>query len=464
MLSGKPRGVGGFLRVGDNIEVFHKGNDRDMTMTFTDGDSENELESITLKWARDTLNLSVEARLHGRVGKVVDTSSWPLTRFEVPGLQPLGDLTNYIETFRELRDSIYLGAFRNAVNIGGQDDYYDLQIGQQFIARWSELKAGNRHEDSRAAIAVQREIQEIFGLDSLEINSGRNDGWLQVIVNDEPFQLQEQGAGFAQFIVVLAFVAVRRPAFTFIDEPELNLHPSLQRDFLTTLARYSTSGVVFATHSIGLARAMGQRAYSVRRLDDETREIRELAATKNYAEFLGELSFSGYSELGARRILLVEGPTEVPVFQVWLRRYGADHNTVILPLGGGSLIRANAGQILADIQRITTSVSVFIDSERSTDAESLAGDRQAFVTECEALGFDIHVTVRRALENYLTDSAVKAVKGDAYSGLGHFDKLADASPSWGKNENWRIAAEMTKEDLAATDIGPFLERVTTLAE
>jgi hypothetical protein len=63
--------------------------------------------------------------------------------------------------------------------------------------------------------------------------------------------------------------------------------------------------------------------------------------------------------------------------------------------------------------------------------------------------------------NYLTDAAVKSIKGDAYRALHPFEKLVDMSPHWGKEDNWRIAREMTIDDLKKTDLGKFLEIVTS---
>jgi predicted ATPase len=352
---------------------------------------------------------------------------------------------------------VYLGAFRNAVNVGGSSDYYDLQIGQSFIAQWDSFKTGlSNRAQNRMALAVERELEQIFALKSLQINAAPNNETLQVIADDQAYQLAEQGAGLAQFIVVLAFIATRKPPYVFIDEPEQNLHPSLQLDFLTTLASYTTRGVVFATHSIGLARAVAQEIYSVQRLPDGSREVRQLAGTRNYGQFLGELSLSGYEELGFRQVLLVEGTTEVPTIQRWLRLYQIEHQVVLVPLGGSSMINGRSEQQLAEIRRITTHVAVLIDSERSKKDEALASDREQFVEKCRALRFSVHVLERRALENYLTDEAVKAVKGAKYSALGHYDALKTHSPTWGKNENWRIAARMSKEDLGGTDLGKFL--------
>ena len=71
------------------------------------------------------------------------------------------------------------------------------------------------------------------------------------------YKASELGSGLVQFILVFSNAAMRNPraAYILLDEPELSLHPSLQLDFLTALGSFASEGVIFATHSIGLARA-----------------------------------------------------------------------------------------------------------------------------------------------------------------------------------------------------------------
>ena len=69
------------------------------------------------------------------------------------------------------------------------------------------------------------------------------------------------------------------------------------------------------------------------------------------------------------------------------------------------------------------------------------------------------LTERRATENYLSDRAIKAVKGDKYRALDHYEKLDSVEPAWGKNENWMIADEMHFDDIKDTDLGAFLLRL-----
>ena len=51
--------------------------------------------------------------------------------------------------------------------------------------------------------------------------------------------------------MVLLNIAIKKPSFILIDEPEINLHPSLQIKFLDILERYASNGVLYATHSVG---------------------------------------------------------------------------------------------------------------------------------------------------------------------------------------------------------------------
>lgn len=168
------------------------------------------------------------------------------------------------------------------------------------------------------------------------------------------------------------------------------------------------------------------------------------------------MSFGGYQDLGFNKLLLVEGPTDIKTFQQFLRLYKKDHEVIILPLGGNNFINANAEEQLLEIGRISSDVSAVIDSERNGPGGPLSPNRRAFVDLCGKVGIDCHVLNRRSTENYLSDSAIKKIKGPTHSALGECQELGAAFAKWGKSENWRIAREMTRDELDATDLGEFL--------
>jgi hypothetical protein len=163
--------------------------------------------------------------------------------------------------------------------------------------------------------------------------------------------------------------------------------------------------------------------------------------------------------MGFEKVLLVEGPTEVRTIQQFLRMLGKDHKIVLLPMGGSSLINEKREPELQELKRISSNVSALIDSERATPNAALHSAREGFVRNCNAAAIDCHVLTRRAIENYFTDRAIKAVKGNQYSALRDYDALADTNPAWSKEENWRIAREMTLDELNETDLLEFLSKL-----
>lgn len=363
------------------------------------------------------------------------------------------DAREMLAFLNAIGDGIYIGPFRNAINTGATD-YYDITVGTKFIETWHEWKTGPHKFQNDTITRVTEDIKKIFGFSGLEINASMRLGTLQVNIDGRSFKLQELGSGLAQFIVVFGNVAIRQPGFLFIDEPELNLHPSLQIDFLTTLGSYAGYGVLFATHSVGLARAIGDRIYSLQK-DGSVSTCRSFEQTPNYVEFLGEMSFSSFKEMGCERILLVEGVSDVRTIQQFLRKLGKDHRIVILPLGGDQLAKSNMEVELYELTRISSKVSALVDSEREAPGAPEVPHRAAFSQTCGKLGFECLVTEYRAIENYFSDRAVKQGVGGQYAALEPYQKLSSVN-AWSKRDNWKIARAMPWEDIEDTDIGRFL--------
>jgi energy-coupling factor transporter ATP-binding protein EcfA2 len=355
-----------------------------------------------------------------------------------------------------LSRAYYIGPFRNALNLVPGSNYYDIAIGQAFIHAWKELKTGSDKEQNERAVRLTEDIRKLLGCDQLEINSSPDDQTLRVMINGRSYALSELGSGISHFIIVMASVAPTHPSWILIDEPELNLHPSLQLDFLTTLGAYCREGVLFATHNIGLARAAGDQIYSVSVEREGSSIVRVLEDTPHLSECLGELSYSGYRELGYKKVLLVEGRTDVKTIQQLLRSFRKEHQCVLLPLGGSQLINGNSEIELAEVKRISEHVEALIDSERSSADETLAPERQAFVDVCTKLKIKCHVLARRAIENYFDIDAIRRVKGEKYASLKPYEILKTHTLPWAKEENWRIAREMKLESIIDTDLGAFL--------
>jgi len=384
---------------------------------------------------------------------------WTGTALTYEGRE-IGDLQQIADGFRTLASTVYVPAFRNAINAGANPSYFDMAVGQAFVQMWKAWLTGMTAKHNETIFTVTADIAKIFDLEDLRINPSDDDSTLQVFVEGKSYRLEELGSGFAQFILVLGNVAISRADYVLIDEPEINLHPSLQLDFLTTIASYAARGIFYATHSVGLARSTADSIYALRLLKRETSSIALLdQLSTTLPEFLGELSYAGYQILGFKTILLVEGTTDVKTIQQFLRWVKKDHEIVLLPLGGSQLINEKAAPHLLEVKRISDRVMAIIDSEKDSSGAPLSEDRAGFLKACQETGIKCHVLERRAIENYLTDKAVKRIKSEKYRALGQFEKLDDVALSWSKSENWRIAREMSLTDLEGTDLGKFISEL-----
>ena len=323
------------------------------------------------------------------------------------------------------------------------------------------MQTGDVKGDNNACTRVVEAVRRLLGFNTLAINASDDVKTLKVYIDGRSHTLQELGSGIAQLILVLVNAAVKKPTYVLIDEPEMSLHPSLQLDFISELGKIATKGLLFTTHSIGLARSCADSIYTVNRVKDGVSKVTPFDGTPNLSEFLGELSYSSYQALGFEKILLVEGVTDVRTVQQFLRKQRSDHRILLLPLGGNALIDGRRELELSELKRITPSISALIDSEKDGPEKELDAKRDEFLKVCGRIGIKAKVLDRRATENYLSERAIKSIKGEKYRVLQSFEKLTSVEPHWSKEENWKIAAEMTWEEISETDLGQFLTSLHT---
>lgn len=405
---------------------------------------------------RATLNHQNQCRLEFfQDGEALTPASDQAFYFRQNGLMLQGAAE--LRSFRDLSwalatlaDSLYVPAFRNSINVTQDLQYYDFEVGRRFIEKWKALKTGTDLGGNRVARQIEQTIGLIFGLDALQINAAEDGQTLQLFDGLSPFRLDEVGSGMSHFILALTHAAIRKPALVLIDEPELGLHPILQRRFLNEVASSAAFATLYATHSLGLARN-ANRAYTVTK-SQNIHTVRPFTQGARLSVFTGEMSYAGYSDLGFKKILLVEGQTEIPVFQELLRKCGKDTEVVIFPLNGSNRIngKAETREQLSELLRITedaNQICAIIDNDNSADSANPEPARRDFKEVCSRIGIKCHLLEKGAVEHYWTQSALDKVK----PGLAPI-KAGEKLSGWVKSENWKFAAFMTDPELEATDL------------
>lgn len=379
-----------------------------------------------------------------------------ISQFELhSGVKMRVDWIEAISHLRDLASSVYVGAFRNSINAGG-NPYYDLAVGRDFISAFNNYKTGPDPAANEAIQKMTDEIADIFGIQQFDVSPSADGSQLRYIIDGVSHRDSELGAGIAQFVIVAATVLVKKPWLLLIDEPELNLHASLQLRFLTLLAQYVSGPVIFSSHSLGLARAGADRILVASRNSRGSSILRDYQASTNLAQTLGELGYGGLHDEAYKAVLLVEGVTEVRAMLELLRKYGVRNEVLCIPLGGDNLAVKGRDLELDQLRQLSPLTFAIVDSE-GTKAGPAHSRRRAFAETCAHLGIECLVLERRAIENYLNHPASDSVMGitDA-SSIAPYDP---APTGWSKEKNWRAIRGIDRSHFDDTDLGKFVAKI-----
>lgn len=354
----------------------------------------------------------------------------------VPTLTPLDDREQFItdETLRRnrtgKRSSRY---FRNALWRLDHDDWRDFT---SFVyERTPELTGLEIH---RAQDTVEDDF-DLFFTEELTRHE-REIGWA--------------GDGIQIWLQALFHLWTQRGnPVVVLDEPDVFLHPDLQRRLARTLFN-TDQQVILATHSVEiLAEAEPGSAVWV----DRARRSSERPRPDGSLGIVGRRLGSGY-ELGVGRalrsnaVVFVEGD-DAPVLSHLARRLGyssvaASEAYATVPLGGFSK-RWLAGAFAETMAALGGSVRTFVvlDSDLKSPAAL-----DAETAPLKAAGATVHVWSRRELENYVIQvGAISKVSGMPREGVASLlsEVLADQEDdAWLALQSQRL--EESRQNIGGT--------------
>jgi putative ATP-dependent endonuclease of the OLD family len=187
---------------------------------------------------------------------------------------------------------------------------------------------------------------------------------LDLIVKEADFAISasKMGEGMQNAIVLAilrAFEETRRKgAIIMIEEPEMFLHPQMQRSLYSTLERIGeTNQIIYSTHSPHFVSVPRFSNVAIVRKDKElgtTITQSDLRVDAAKLERLRQMFVNEPAELFfAKRLLIVEGDTERLVAPVVADRHGID-----LDSAGGTVIGVGGKRALLDYAELSISFGI----------------------------------------------------------------------------------------------------------
>ena len=268
--------------------------------------------------------------------------------------------------------------------------------------------------------SIIRFMRVVLEREDIELSIPYQRDTMHVTIGGDVRRLDYLGTGIHEVAMLASWATILEGYILCIEEPELHLHPILQRKLVRYLSENTANQYLISTHSAHFLDQPAAAIFHVR-ANEEQSAVDAVVTSFDRVRICADLGYRATDLLQANSIVWVEGPSDRVYIRLWLSMVDPEliegiHYSIMF-YGGRLLSNLSADDHEVDefigLRKLNQWLAIVIDSDRSYDGQELNATKVRIRDEFDRGPGFAWVTLGREIENYFSaeilDEAVQVL-------------------------------------------------------